>query len=401
MPIAEFETGEPDAIDQYRPDRVAWLELFYDLVFVGLLAATHDQYSPHESLHRSFITSVVVVFLFLVWLLTAFAFSRYPGTPQRMRKPSISWRVVRLVLTVIQMIALMLGTLSLAPQVDGRPPVFGIVSMAVALLALGGMYLAGPRLAGQRDRVASICCYFLWAAAGILLLTLVTKTNHPWGIFIVLVPVVAAIVVIARDRTQPLRVSHLAERFGLLILMVTGSVFLSLAVGLDHTTGPGDAIVYFTTLLFPVAIFVMYFGLASPIRVKNPREAVWIPCQLAFAISVLWTGSILARRAIDPGSAQDFESIRLVGMSLSLDLLLMAALCIVGGRIHRAISYTYLATGLILLAGTIVVYNLSLTWGGIVPTQAIFFTLTALVVTVIAPTGTHRPDAVARAIPDY
>ncbi|MFT6564515.1 MAG: low temperature requirement protein LtrA [Actinomycetes bacterium] len=370
-------------LKQGPAEPVTWLELFFDLVFVGILASVAERFHPNETPLAAAESIALLYGVLTVWLVVTLVFSRYPADVESVEKPWVEWRATRLLLTVFLMCTLLTGISLLLDDIDKKTSGAGYFWVGVSLVALASLFFVEhstpPESPMLKEKLPGL---LVLAASGIaFVIDAYSPTPHVWHIVAIFFPLVLAVMVLNENRDGPRHLRHLTERFGLLNLIAMGAIFLPLAVNIADKTDANVWPIYAVGLLFPVAIFVMYFGIGAPIGEVEPRVRVWIPLEATFAITVLVTGNAFVYRAIDQG----YNLVKgHVGLLLGVLLLVMCGLCYFGNRVRLPITIAYGVCGLALLTATALAYAVSLKPTFVTLALGSCFILVAVVVTGLA-----------------
>jgi len=254
------ETRQP----QHKPS-VSWFELFYDLIFVAVVAQVGKVYISSPTWEMSGLITTAVLSLFAVWLLVTVSHSLVPANDP-----------VRRALLLGQMLLLALAALALG--VEGLPNWVGFAASSGALLVVSAIFWRNtrqePELAPILKRtcvssvvgaaVFAVASAFTWwagesatAVAASLLLLL--------GSIISLFPVIGGGLG-EFVRLDALDLPHLEERFALFIIVVLGESFVGLLLNvgrIGYIPSPG----YFAlTFLLAYAIWATYYNSLVPAR---------------------------------------------------------------------------------------------------------------------------------------
>lgn len=222
--------------DPHEPGRVATpLELLFDLVFVVAVASNAAEL--HHGLAEGHLDAVLgyVLTFFAIW----WAWMNYTWFASAYGTDDVVFRLLTF--------TIMAGALCLAAGVpglfaDGNDPlvVFGYAVMRF------GMVLLWLRVArGHPERRATA----LWYAGGIALVQVLwigrLAVPEGWAVptFLVLVLAELAVPLLAEARHSytPFHPHHIAERYGLMTIIVLGEVILSAAMAIQGAIVTADA----------------------------------------------------------------------------------------------------------------------------------------------------------------
>ena len=326
-----------------------WLELFYDLAFIGALTAVADQFEPNEEPGRTLAITLALLLLASIWTATTFALNRSDEVPTDPHSGGTRNHVLKALVVFVQMVAISTGTLEVI-QASGGNYVYGWSALAVALGTVVLLRLMNDR-PGQPLLSSSRTAAAIVGIAAVVALIAVFESDRyppPWQFLLILVLVAASIEVTIVDRRRSLNLDHLKERFGALNLIAIGSVFLALSVGLEATGDPADATIFFACFLFPLVTFVLLFGPAAPIGTAAPIVRLWVLPSALLAMFILVAGTAVSRRAIEAGLDELVSGQRSVAFEFGVILFVLAVLSIAGKRVPPAITVAYGVGGLVL-----------------------------------------------------
>lgn len=209
------------------PSRAHWMELFFDLIFVALVGQLAHGLHEHPTVQALLVFLALFASVWWSWVNLTFAVNVMPWLSRR--------QLAGIMLTAM----FALGAIAVAaPEATGeRAWLFAAGNAALRLLLLGlwswQSWSGGPaarlRLLAYNGLTALLWFvaiwlpapwnFVLWAVAILLEVVLLIATGARWSER-----------VLAR-----LNVEHLAERFGLLVVIVFGESVLSIVVVLSAT----------------------------------------------------------------------------------------------------------------------------------------------------------------------
>lgn len=199
----------------------AWLELFFDLVFVFAITELAQYLHEHHSIGG--ILSFLGLFVPVWWTWTGFSFYADQFDPDTV--------LYRLVMFGAMLLTIMLAV-NLQSALDPFPVAF-IVSYVALQLLLGGLYLWACRDANVRPMFLRFALGFI--AAGVLwLVSLWVPTPFRywlWALALLIELITPALSHVHTKRLQP-RVSHIPERLGVFTLIVLGEAVVVVGSGL-------------------------------------------------------------------------------------------------------------------------------------------------------------------------
>jgi low temperature requirement protein LtrA len=259
------------AVDQEH--RVTPRELFFDLVFVFAFTqvATLLANDPtFAGMGRG-----VLVLAALWWAWTAYAWLTNTVDPEE--------GVVGAAL-LVALIAMFVAALVVPDVFDGEGVLFGAAFVVVIAMHLALYALAGR---GNRDLLAAVLRLAPWTLLGAALILAAGLIDGAriwlWVAAIVCTYVGAAV---SGSTGWQLHPSHLAERYGLVLIIALGESFISIGIGATGIgIGPGEVVAAILGILVATAFWLAYFDffairgermlrdLEGPDRVALARDA--------------------------------------------------------------------------------------------------------------------------------
>jgi low temperature requirement protein LtrA len=276
------DRGQAPEPPQHGAQRVPWLELFYDLVFVAAIVTFSDAVSEHPDLDVIAVVVAAFVAVWWIWLVTTLLANRFPVDDLFQRA-----------LVLVQMLLLLLIALNVGDELERHE---GVVSILYALLCanvavMHGRHARKPGISGalakaRRNEYAIACVPFL--AAGFVD---GTARYVLWGIGFAtfLVPSLFYFRGAGREE-EPLEEHHLVERLGLLTIIVCGEAFVKVALLSSEGRLDSLDIVVLTTLFVVIfAMWASYFDDVPDAGVSQGTGPLqgWFLGQLAFQVSVV------------------------------------------------------------------------------------------------------------------
>ncbi|MEM9190321.1 MAG: low temperature requirement protein A [Myxococcota bacterium] len=265
--------------------RVTWLELFYDLIFVASFIQLGNGLSHDPALtgFASFVAAFVP--LWVSW--TGFTFFE-----NRFSVDDLTHRLF----VFAQMFAVGAMGISSAGVFEGNMMPFAVAaSMAQGMVAV--MYLRTMR---QVPEARSYCAYWSLIFAVAALLWLVSVMLPPIGAYAAATLATLIILVSPQSRYSrelleryPSDMAHIAERYGLLTLIVLGESFVKVLTSLVDQGGsmelwPESGVI----LVITCAVWWVYFDdvAGSKLRPGHVRWSIWFYAHLPLQIGVTALG---------------------------------------------------------------------------------------------------------------
>ena len=260
-----------------RPQKVAWFELFYDLVAVAAIAQVGKVFLAEPTYATTFLVLGSVVVLFTIWLLTTLVYGLVPSDPM--------WRKG---LVLIQMVTIVVAALAVGRE--GLPNWVGFTSIAAGFATMAIIYArtrgAEPVVTQSLRRLVpfiSLAVVMFLAAAAVSLYS-TSEQAQVWvpvilllTMAVILVPVVGPFM---RDlmRAKMIDIAHFEERFGLLIIIVLGESFISLITSLSQAGEIPSVGFFVLTFVVTFSVWSIYFLTVMPAGVPEVlgNLRVWV-----------------------------------------------------------------------------------------------------------------------------
>jgi low temperature requirement protein LtrA len=250
-------------------------ELFFDLVFVFAFTQVATLLTDDPTFAG--IGRGVLVVAALWWPWTAYAWLTNTVDPEE--------GFVGAAL-LVALIAMFLAALAVPDVFDDDGVLFGaaflvVVAMHVALYALAGR--------GHRDLLAAVLRLAPWTLLGAMLI-LVAGFGFAEGVRIWLWVAALACTYVGAGLSGStgwrLHPSHLAERYGLVLIIALGEAFVAIGIGATGVgIGPGEVIAAILGLLVATSFWLAYFDFFS-IRGERMLADLQGPDRIALARDV-------------------------------------------------------------------------------------------------------------------
>ena len=301
------------------------LELLFDLVFVVAIASNAAQL--HHGLSDAHYEAVVGYSL--TWFAIWWAWMNYTWFASAYDNDDVGFRLLTFVI--------MTGALFLAA---GVPDIFAdgqsvtvVIGYAIMRFGMVGLWLRAAAGHPERRQTA------LWYAGGITVVQigwiarLAIEPGSPWLVasFVVLAAAELVVPVLAErgHGYTPFHPHHIAERYGLLTIIVLGEVILASVLAIQGAMAGGGltwamAPLILGGLLVVFALWWLYFSRDHATIVENPR-AVWLfgYGHLPIFASVAAVGAALAA-GVDVVQGVSDAGVRPIALSLAVAITVVA-----------------------------------------------------------------------------
>jgi low temperature requirement protein LtrA len=269
--------------------RVAWLELFFDLVFVASVLQVAAPLAEHYSFEGLLRFSVLFILIWWAWLgQTMFAtrFDRDDGVQRG--------------LTLLQMFLVAVMAINATEALDSRESAGFAAAYGVLRLSLAAQYAREHRHGWTRP-VTTPYLAGCSVAAVLWLVSALVPAPSRFGLWTLafVVDAVTPIVAERRSLRLPPSPTHLPERFGLFTLILLGESVLALVKGMrsqEIWTAPA-AVAAFAGLALLFLLWWWYFdgiGAAADRIVRAGTEAralrAWTYAHVPLYLGITVTG---------------------------------------------------------------------------------------------------------------
>jgi low temperature requirement protein LtrA len=318
----------------------AWLELFYDLVFVAAILVLSSAVSHLHQPGR--VAWVVAVFasLWWVWLQTTLFTNRY-------RIDDMTHRI----LVLIQMFLVILIAME-AHEGVVRDGAYLSLTYAALLATVVLMYARCARSGAPGSTYATRRAFYL-AASGVLFL-LAAAVPDVRGVVWAVALAVGAGPPGPRYDAPEIEEHHLFERMGAFTIIVCGEAFVKVAIAVSiGTVEDVDVISLAFEFILVFAIWLAYFQDIPFAGLRPNRLTGWLACHLLLQLGIAGTAIGVARLV----KAEPFEHVPATDI-LEITATLAAvylALALLGLCTRRAPTRPTLLLRLATCAATVVV----------------------------------------------
>jgi low temperature requirement protein LtrA len=231
--------------------RVTPRELFFDLVFVFAFTQVATLLADDPTFRG--IGRGVLVLAALWWAWTAYAWLTNTVDPEE--------SVVGAAL-LVALIAMFVAALVVPNVFDDEGVLFGVTFLVVVAMHLTLYALAGR---GNRQLLGAVLRLAPWTLLGATLILVAGFTDGArtwlWLAALACTYVGAAL---SGSTGWQLHPSHLAERYGLVVIIALGEAFIAIGIGARGTAiGPGEVVAAILGLLVATSFWLAYFDFFS------------------------------------------------------------------------------------------------------------------------------------------
>jgi low temperature requirement protein LtrA len=261
---------------------VAWLELFYDLVFVAAVVTFSDAISFSPNLGRIGAVDAAFAAMWLIWLATTLHANRFrdDGAIQR-------------ALVLVQMLLLTVNAVAVGDGFEAHP---ALISVTYALLAIdvAVMYARGAHGRDDSGRLAALRRNQYGAAALPIVIAAFTPEAARVVLWLVGLALLAWPTLGFRfgryGSVPPFDEHHFVERLGLLTIIVCGESFVKVSLlAADGSLDGIDLAVLVTMFVFVFGVWWSYFDDVpkAGLRPQPARATGWLLGHLLLQLSLV------------------------------------------------------------------------------------------------------------------
>lgn len=287
MRLAAIRPPRLRTVEEEGERTATWLELFYDLVFVAVVAALGTRLASDTS--WSGWASYAAYFALVWWLWASHTFYA-----DRFDTDDLVYRL----LAAAQMVAIAIIAASVSTGASGSTVVFAAgygAARIVLLLLYARVYrhVVEARILVGGYLIGFGAAAMLWVAS-----VFIPKPARFWVWALAFVIDVATPYLMRKEQARvPLDVSHLPERFGLFTILVLGETIVAVTVGLGHVDWQtATTIAGIAGLLLASGIWWIHFDNVDGFVVRRRgsakawRPTVWIYTHLPLAVGLAMVG---------------------------------------------------------------------------------------------------------------
>jgi low temperature requirement protein LtrA len=308
------------------PTRVAWLEKFYDIVFVAVVGRFANELGNDPDLANTVEVLGWLAGLWMTWFLVTLRLNRFPDDRPATR-----------LLLLIQLMALCVAAAAAisVTAVDDTRAVVGSAALGLTTAALYLGVLRSP-LADPRLVAVPVALSLLVAAAELLTLL----ATPAWARLLPAVALLLQFVVVLGwylprvARGHPVEPVKAGDRHAQLFLVLMGLSFLKVAFAPDASGTVGYPVVV-GSFLTGFALWSMYIDGVLPLGFPTgvSRQQVWLSVQLLLSLAVtVAAAAAVALPSSRTGGALPPAQALLEGGSLAAVLTALAVLAVSSQR---------------------------------------------------------------------
>ncbi|KAI9316794.1 bacterial low temperature requirement A protein-domain-containing protein [Dichotomocladium elegans] len=304
-----FQHPEPDLSADIGEEKAAsWLELFYDLFYVATLTEfTHSHVIKDWSSLGTYAQWFIITWW--AWCASSLYTARFNTDD-----------VVHHIWKLIEMCAVISMAGTAQHFLTSPAYVYGYIALKAVLVIEYSIVLVVALMAGSKSRIAlafyvgaNLISIALWGAS----LAILEQSTHRILWYLGILTEVLVNVISRGDRTLSWAASNLAERLGLLTLIVLGENLIGL-IGLVAASGLSILIMApnWMAVVIIFGFFFMYFeDFTKEVFLHSKHHQIWVYlhfplhlCQVAFGIALINTLKVYRSQLIEDGKLSEEES---------------------------------------------------------------------------------------------
>jgi low temperature requirement protein LtrA len=344
--------------EQEEERSVTFLELFYDLVYVVIIAELAHSLSTHISIEGFLQYGFLFLMVWWAWVNGVVYHDVHGNNDIKTR-----------VMTFLQMMAV--ATMAVfAHSALGSGSIGYAISYGAFLLII--TYLWWRTGVHDKDHRPLSVPYSLTYLVSTLLIVASVFVEPPlrfyiWGISLLLIIMLPLVLMIGAQRNESMRIQwdrattvskSLVERFGLITIIVLGEVIVGVVQGVagQHHFTMGAGILGGLGMLIAIGIWWVYFDLVSSHQPRkgNLFEFSWIYLHLPLAICIAAAGAAVLK-LIDYSSEEALSAAKLL-LSGSVALAFLSITLIHKTiQIPEAFIYVHRLTGRVVFLSSLLV----------------------------------------------
>jgi low temperature requirement protein LtrA len=346
---------------QGEAQKVGWLELFYDLVYVATIIALGNKLSEDTSTKG--ILTFAALFVPIWWSWTGMAFYM-----TRFNLDDVGHRL----LVFAQMAAIAVLAINVSDGLGATSQGFALGYVGARIVLILMYRRAGQQRPQARPLTARYVRGFSLAAAVWLASAFVSEParSYLWAVALVLdfgTPLLPSTRRLQAD--IPPDTHHLPERFGLFTIIVLGEAFIKVTgSAAGHELELSNALYGVMALVVAASLWWMYFDnvRGSVVRRTWVAGQVWVYTHLPLLAAITAYG-VAAKKVVllEHGHGLDREYRLLMGGAVAVALFAIAILDLTHTESARDVTHNRIALSRV--AGGIVILALGLVGGSLSP----------------------------------
>jgi low temperature requirement protein LtrA len=292
-----------------------WVELFYDLAFVGailILSAAASHIEPQWN-----VVYIVLVFAasWWIWFSTTILANRY-------HMADLLHRVLLLLQMLVIVLMAMESRASLQQDATALAVEYGVLLASIALIA----YRASLREPSNKRHAERLVMVNGIAAVGFFV---AAALPQDWRVAICVAALALAVVPSVAwlhqfDVVTAVDERHLVERMGAFTLIVFGEAFIEVATTVSGSTIPSiDVLSLVFEFVLVLALFTSYFEDIPTAGLHPRRLGAWAGCHLVAQICIAAT-AIAASKLVDYQTSLSLPDSEVFRLTLPLAVLYLA-----------------------------------------------------------------------------
>lgn len=326
--------------------RVAWLERFYDLVFVACVGRFANKLGVTPDLSHALPVLVWPIGLWMAWLLVTLRVNRFPDE---------GWLTRGIVVAQLLAMTVAAAAATSVTRADNRA---GLVATAALGLCVSALYLSIPRRDVAHRGLVAVPVVGSAAVAAVVLLSLVLPRALAAAlgsvVGVAFLGVVFGWFLPRLARHRPVDPRRAGDRYCQLFLILMGLSFLKVAFATSAKYGV-EYLVAAGAFAAGIALWAIYVDGVLPLGfpVSAGRQRTWIAAQLALAVGI--TVAAAAVTALPPSTAGKVTVTGAVleGGSFAAVMAALAALAVSAQRPEPRLAYARCSAGLAMAAVTV------------------------------------------------
>lgn len=337
------ERVPPDAEESISEQMSRWVELFYDLAFVGAILILSSGVShAHPYSHAAWF-ALVFGASWWVWFSTTILANRF-------HMADVMHRLLLLGQMLVIVLMAMQARVSLTQDSNALAVEYGLLLTSIALIAYRATRL-DPSQAQHSGRLVML------NGAGALCLFVAAALPESWRLALAVVALAIAVVPSVAwlnhfDVATAVDERHLIERMGAFTLIVFGEAFIEVAITVSNgDLSTIDVVSMVFEFVLVLALFTSYFEDVPNAGLHPRRLGAWAGCHLV-AQTCTAAAAIAASQLVDYRTASalpDSESFKLT-IPLAVFYLALAGIGTCTRRRPAApLAYARLATAAVIL----------------------------------------------------